>query len=527
MEAEAGAPHAKKRRTGSPEWPPEEIASQSPLELKPAADAAHPEPTFHGQEPPPVSGGEGPAAATAVDAPQPSRGQEPPPVSRGEGPATANALHPEPSSHVQEPPSVAGGQEGDGVDRISSLPDAVLGEIISLLPTAEAARTRALASRWRHLWLSAPLNLDHSSLPSDEQVQAGIISQILGAHPGPARRLSVPPAHLYHRPAAVDAWLRYPALDNLQELEFIGGEIPCVWSMLPLPAPVFRFSATLRVATFCKCNLESVENLHFPQLRQLGLEFSRVSDTSLHSIIAGCPILECLLIDTTYGFDCLRVNSPSLRSICMTCAIIKIEDAPSLQRVLQLQPDSSMNVTVVSAPKLETLGCLCDDGPESKVVFGTTVIQILAISNYNLSLDMVINLMRCFPCLEKLYIQSFVATDKNLWRRKHRDLIRCLDICLKTVVLKNYQGKKSQVNFATFFVLNAKMLEVMRFEGESYEGNEMFIAKQHRLLQLEKRASRCAQFYFTSDRRCQYARDLTHIKHVTDMSTTDPFECRC
>ncbi|KAL6631324.1 hypothetical protein ACP70R_028174 [Stipagrostis hirtigluma subsp. patula] len=501
MEAEAGAPHAKKRRTGSPEWPPEEIASQSPLELKPAADAAYPEPTFHGQGRPPVSGGEGPAAATTTaDALQPSRGQEPPPVSGGEGPTVADAPQPEP---------VAGGQEGDGVDRISSLPDAVLGEIISLLPTAEAARTRALASRWRHLWLSAPLNLDHSSLPSDEQVQAGIISQILAAHPGPARRLSVPPAHLYHRRAAVDAWLRYPALDNLQELEFIDGEVPYLWTkLLPLPAPAFRFSATLR-------------------LRQLGLEIVQVSDSSLHSIIAGCPILECLLIGTTYGFDCLRVNSPSLRSICMTCAIIKIEDAPSLQRVLQLQPDNSMNVTVVSAPKLETLGCLCDDGPESKVVFGTTVIQILAISNYNLSLDMVINLMRCFPCLEKLYIQSFVATDKNLWRRKHRNLIRCLDICLKTVVLKNYQGKKSQVNFATFFVLNAKMLEVMRFEGESYEDNEMFIAKQHRLLQLEKRASRSAQFYFTSDSRCQYARDLTHIKHVTDMSTTDPFECRC
>ena len=113
--------------------------------------------------------------------------------------------------------------------------------------------------------------------------------------------------------------------------------------------------------------------------------------------------------------------------------------------------------------------------------------------------------------------------DKNLWRRKHHNLIKCLNIRLKTVVLNNYRGIKSQVNFATFFVLNAKMLESMSFQCQNYSASESFFAEQHQLLQLEKRASRCARFYFTG-KRCDH--DFVHINHVHDLSKTDPFECK-
>jgi len=113
--------------------------------------------------------------------------------------------------------------------------------------------------------------------------------------------------------------------------------------------------------------------------------------------------------------------------------------------------------------------------------------------------------------------------DKNLWRRKHHNLIKCLDIRLKTVVLnKYYRGMKLQVNFATFFVLNAKMLESMSFQCQNYSASESFFAEQHQLLQLEKRASRCARFYFTNQ-KCLH--EFMHINHAHDLSITDPFEC--
>ncbi|KAL6605832.1 hypothetical protein ACP70R_041485 [Stipagrostis hirtigluma subsp. patula] len=242
MEPEATTPHAKKRRTQvSERREQEEMASLSP----------------HNQEPPP-----------ATDAPRPV-----------------------PTSHGQEPRHRAGAEGEDGADRISGLPDAILGEIISLLPTKDGARTsRTLASRWRHFWLAAPLNLDVSLIPAANQdALAGVISRILAAHPGPARRFSVPALHLHRRRATVAAWLRSPALDNLQELEFDVGEIPnrrapqlslVTRPMQTLPASAFRFSSTLRVLTISKCHLldNLVETLNFPQLRLLGLEGVQISD---------------------------------------------------------------------------------------------------------------------------------------------------------------------------------------------------------------------------------------------------------
>lgn len=132
---------------------------------------------------------------------------------------------PDEEQNPPPPPGAGGGEEG--VDIISSLPDAILGEIIFLLPTKEAARTQALSSRWRHVWSSSPLNIDHAGLSyNNGDALAAIITRIIGEHQGPVRRISVPERCLYHQTTAVKAWLRSPALDNLLELEFYSPPLP-------------------------------------------------------------------------------------------------------------------------------------------------------------------------------------------------------------------------------------------------------------------------------------------------------------
>ncbi|XP_066382839.1 F-box protein At4g09920-like [Miscanthus floridulus] len=470
-----------------------------------------------------------------------------------------------PTTHSKEPPPPPDAGGGGDVDRISGLPDAVLGEIVSLLSTKEAGRTQILASRWRHVWFASPLVIDGSDLwtkpkifTAANEALASAVSKILSAHPGPGRRFCVPPHYLHDRPATVDAWLSSPALHNLQELDFWEGKHMVhrygrPYPLAPPPASTFRFSATLRVSTLSKCELpdSSVEGIHFPHLKQLGLENVSLSEGSLHTMISSCPVLECLLLNGIFGVGCLRISSNTLRSIgvgtdfdCYRDNLHRdnlqlleevIIDAPCLERSLYLGSFKPTNFIIISAPKLEALGCLNNDWFErTRLVFGTIIIQglkvvsltttlssvkTLAVASHNMNLDTVIELMKCFPCLENLYIKSCISGE-NRWRHKHRDFIKSCDIHLKKIVL-SYRGIKSQINFASFFLLNARELELMRLEVGNTNYNEAFFAEQYRMLQMEKRASRGARLHFTN-KACSHR---VHVNHVRDLSVADPFEC--
>uniref|UniRef100_A0A8R7UKC6 FBD domain-containing protein n=1 Tax=Triticum urartu TaxID=4572 RepID=A0A8R7UKC6_TRIUA len=124
-----------------------------------------------------------------------------------------------------------------------------------------------------------------------------------------------------------------------------------------------------------------------------------------------------------------------------------------------------------------------------------------------------------------LYFQSSVSSETNWWRRKHKDFIRCHDIRLKIVVLETYLGTWPHVNFAEFFVLNARVLELMTFHIEAGVYSDEFLAEQHRRLQIDNRAARDARFRSTTA-SCQHA--VSGTKHLRDFDLNgDLFTCRC
>ena len=168
------------------------------------------------------------------------------------------------------------------MDRISDLPDTILGDIVSRLPAEDGAGTQVLSSRWSHIWRSAPLNLDLRSHP----VPLGKVPRILSSHPDPGRRFSTPARYyndLRSRSAAtLDGWLRSRALSNLQELD-CRHDLPFRdrGNPPPLPASALRFSGTLRIARFWFCRFPDGISTRFPVLEELQLSHAIVSESSL------------------------------------------------------------------------------------------------------------------------------------------------------------------------------------------------------------------------------------------------------
>jgi len=272
------------------------------------------------------------------------------------------------------------------VDRISDLPDTILGEIVSRLPAEDGARTQVLSSRWRRIWRSAPLDLDLRSHP----VPLGKVPRILSSHPGPARRFSAPARYyneLRSRAAAtLDGWLRSPALSNLQELDCrhdLPFRVRDRGDPPPLPASALRFSRTLRVARFWFCRFPDGISIRFPVLEELQLSHAVVSETSLHALLAGCPVLQRLLLTYNDGCSRVRIASATLRSVDvgrgagdLSLQQLIIEDAPCLERLHHHTGIShkKMDICVMSAPKLGILGPIYDHYP--KLEIGPTVFQV-------------------------------------------------------------------------------------------------------------------------------------------------------
>ncbi|CAL5072866.1 unnamed protein product [Urochloa decumbens] len=332
-----------------------------------------------------------------------------------------------------------------GTDYISDLPDDILGDIVSRLPAKGGAHTQVLSSRWRH-----------------------------------ANRAA----------ATLDGWLRSPALDNLQELDFCH-DVPVRDRGNPnpplplLPVSALRFSCTRRVARFLSCSFPDRNDVHMPVLEELHL-----SESSLNALLAGCSVLQRLRLIYSDGCTRVRIASPTLRSVDvgggsgeLSLQELIVEDVPCLEILRHVTP-------ITHEKKMDILGV--------HVVRNTMgvvrSVKVLSLSNKSLSLGVILNFMRCFPCLEELNLNTLFNGKKNEWDdNKYRSLIGTGGICLKKIVLRNYKGNESHVNFVRFFVLNARAMESVKLVFTYRNATKAWIKGQRNLLQFEKRASKSAQ----------------------------------
>jgi hypothetical protein len=123
-----------------------------------------------------------------------------------------------------------------------------------------------------------------------------------------------------------------------------------------------------------------------------------------------------------------------------------------------------------------------------------------------------------------LQAQTVWLNSKGMSYHKCQKLIRTLDIRVRKIVLVNYDGSKSHINFVKLFVSNARVFESLRLELAITNVSNFWIARQHKRLHIEKRPSRGALIAFVSpNTMIGPPVDLLGAEKVHDLST-DPFQ---
>ncbi|KAJ1278249.1 hypothetical protein BS78_04G065000 [Paspalum vaginatum] len=339
--------------------------------------------------------------------------------------------------------SCAAAEEGEGVDRISGLPDEILRQVLVRLPAKDGARTAVLSTRWRGLWRSAPLVLvDTHFLPRGGaegrpprpgallRAVRRAVSAALRAHPGPFPFVSL--SCDFMGPVDADRavlarWFQLLATKGVEELALINRPSP--YADLRLPSAVFSCAALRRLYLGAWRFVDTAtlpRGASFPSLQELVLGAVALEDHDLDFVLAVSPVLETLAFVGTVRKLCARLASHSLRCVqfCL-CYVeeVSVVDTPCLERLLIWRCPSKrfgMKVKIGQAPRLSMLGYL-EPGvhvleigntvikPGTKPTTKTTVpsVQMLALHLCFRVCDevkMLPSFLKCFPNVETLCV---------------------------------------------------------------------------------------------------------------------------
>ncbi|XP_056685243.1 F-box/FBD/LRR-repeat protein At3g26920 isoform X2 [Spinacia oleracea] len=397
----------------------------------------------------------------------------------------------------------------DGIDRISTFPDHVLGNILSLLSLKDAIRTSILSSRWRYLWtLSMSLDLTLFENEGLEKFES-FVNYVLDN----CKSMNLDKFHL-HCPEAVgfsliNGWVssaisRNPKqLDlyiDFEELEDCYDDNPEAVPLPPYPNCILNYNnlVVLKLKSCFEVEIPSSVSC-FPCLKTL--TFTGERGLHQHFVIINTPNLEYLNIkDQTLA--CYVVNNvDSVISAYIDCQGPFGRDADTKQVVrlfLLLESVAKAKQLTLSADSLLILKpTFCCTWP---IFINLTNLQLNASECFDWTL--LAYFLKSSPNLERLglgkdlFSREYQFEDQFKWNPPD-DIPECLKLKLKYVEMTMFKGRNDELQLVEYLLNNAQVLEVMFIITYPYPLKDEMVEK----VDMFERASQACNVYVVEEMR--------------------------
>ncbi|CAA7016098.1 unnamed protein product [Microthlaspi erraticum] len=355
-------------------------------------------------------------------------------------------------------------------DMISELPESLISQILSYLPTKEAVKTGVWSNRWKSLWLLIPgLDLDSSDFPCYKSFERFIdrFLDFTRKEKSCLHKLKLRIANYEDTQPFLTRWIDFVATGKLKHLDVqcLRVERECL-EVMPLSLYICETLLYLRLH---RVSIGSFECVSLPCVKTMRLENNvYVNDACLESLISSCPVLEDLSFLQSRSLDdnvkILRVHSQTLTSLSIevdTCRVPGFDyensgliiDAPRLKH-LDMKNHRYKNKTISNPGSLTSVNilgnfCWIDSADE---------VNLRMLSNFFTSISGLRNM--------QISWQTFQGLRSCLMSRNMRltTAPRCLLSSLESVEIKhsNSSGDVSvdfSVEVAMYFAENSVILK--------------------------------------------------------------------
>ncbi|XP_015072779.1 putative F-box/FBD/LRR-repeat protein At1g78760 [Solanum pennellii] len=209
-------------------------------------------------------------------------------------------------------------------DSISELPDALILQILSLLPTKDVFTTSILSKRWQYLWRSVYNFFIQCEDKSQTENFISFVNYALDKSTcSKIENFHLDFTHLSKYESQlkfvddellfpISRWLSTAVKKNVENVVLLSDSYD--YESIDLPDSIYKCS-TLITLDLTRCTFSDEFSIDWKFLKTLKLNDLKLQDDIIVKILSGCPALENLEISEFYGLSHLDINSSNLKRL--------------------------------------------------------------------------------------------------------------------------------------------------------------------------------------------------------------------